>query len=359
LNNNLIKEEKIMKNKNNCGCGCEDIECVDESINDNSNDKNEVKKQCNAEKTVPSVEEECGCGSEDSPTEVDDYSPCCSGDSVKKEGEEEEEEDSGCGCGCGNKEYPDISQINNPETPKFMADDDFINEFENYAHSIGIKGVGYTQITPELLIKDTFIPYPHTIVLTMEMGREIIENPPGAETQQLNDAAYAKLGKMTYHLSDYLRDNGFATQVAHPEESKVNFTPLAQKASLGRIGKSGLLISPEVGSGQKISAIFVSIANLPEKNPEIHSWISEYCKRCSNCIKACPEKALLEKEGCCGNKETEFVQKLCIGCIQGCTYCIEECPFHTKGYEHVKMKFDKMTAKLMEKGNKGTKNKCC
>ena len=57
-------------------------------------------------------------------------------------------------CGCGDIEYPDESDICNPNNPKFIADKDFIKELENYAHNIGIRNIGYTQITPELLIKE-------------------------------------------------------------------------------------------------------------------------------------------------------------------------------------------------------------
>ena len=116
----------------------------------------------------------------------------------------------------------------------------------------------------------------------------------------------------------------------------MKFSQLGQKAGLGWIGQSGLLITPELGPRQKISAIFVSIANLPIKENNEHSWITDYCEKCGKCIKACPEKALIEKEVCCGGKETEFVQKLCIGCSEGCTYCIEGCPFDQKEYTHIK-----------------------
>jgi epoxyqueuosine reductase QueG len=95
-----------------------------------------------------------------------------------------------------------------------------------------------------LLIKDKFIPYPHTIVLTMPMGEDIIATAPGEEAQELNNAAYAKLGEISYKISDYLRKNGYATQVAHTYEGNINFSPLAQKAGLVQIGKIGLLITP-------------------------------------------------------------------------------------------------------------------
>ena len=180
----------------------------------------------------------------------------------------------------------------------------------------------------------------------MEMGKEIIEATPGPEAQKLNDSAYEKLGDISYKLSDYLREHGYATEVAHPYGGLVKFSQLGQKAGLGWIGQSGLLISPELGPRQKISAIFVSIANLPIKESNEHSWITDYCEKCGKCIKACPEKALIETETCCGGKETEFMQELCIGCSEGCTYCIEGCPFDQKDYTHIKNRFDKMNAKL-------------
>lgn len=309
-----------MENKE---CGCEDTKYDDKSIKENK----------------------CGCEEETS-AKPEENEPCCGSDDT------DIEEDAGCGCGCGSVEYPDQSTIENPDKPEFIADDKFIKEFEDYAHSIGIKAIGYTQLTPEFLIREKFIQYPNAIVLTMEMGKELIGTTPGDETQELNNAAYAKLGKLTYELSDYLREKGYATEVAHPYEGIINFTPLAQYAGIGFIGKNGLLITPESGPGQKISAIFVSIANLPIKDENEHSWIPEYCERCGKCIKACPEKALIEKETCCGGTEVQFIQKLCIGCSQGCTYCIEACPFDEKGYEHVKNKFDKMNAKLKEKQRK-------
>ena len=276
----------------------------------------------------PGKDKGCGCGPESS-----------------KELLGNETEDKS-GCGCGGTDYPDESFIDNPKKPKFTVKDDFMNEFENYAHSKGIKDIGYAQITPDLLIKDEFIQYSNAIVITMEMDKEIIEATTGSEAQKLNDSAYEKLGKISYNLSDYLRDHGYATEVAHPYGGIVKFSQLGQKAGLGWIGQSGLLISPELGPRQKISAIFVSIANLPIKESNEHLWVTDYCEKCGKCIKACPEKALIEKETCCGGKEIEFVQELCIGCSEGCTYCIEGCPFNQKKYTHIKDRFEKMNAKL-------------
>lgn len=322
-------------------CGCEDIK------QNKVTEKLEEDSGCGCgEETIKTLEEDegCECGEDAIETPKKDEDCGCGTDNI-------DTQDDG-GCGCGSIDYPDLSRVENPDKPKFTADEKFIEEFENYAHSLGISSVGYTLLTPDLLIKDKFVQYPFTIVLTMEMGKNIIETPPGEDAKELNDTAYVKLGILTTKLSDYLRKNGFATEIAHPYGGLVGFSRLAEKATLGYVGNNGLLITPELGPRVKISAIFTSITNLPVKEENKHSWIPGYCDKCGKCVKACPEKALIEKETCCGGNEVELVQKNCIGCSQGCTYCIEACPFEEKGYIQVKNKFDKMNVKLKEKLNK-------
>lgn len=327
-------------------CGCE---------NDKLNEEAKEK---------PEEEDKCCCDVDESPvqtqdgTEDDDCGCRCEESTVNSRYASQEVKDCGCeiieddGCGCGTIEYPDTSTVNNPTHPKVIADDDFFKEFENYAHSLGFKSIGYTLLAPDLLIKDKFMQYTNTIVLTIEMDKEILETSPGEEAQRLNDLAYEKTGDLTYKLSDYLRKKGYATEIAHPYEGTVRFSALGQKAGLGFIGNSGLLMTPELGPQLKISAVTVSIANLPVKNDNEHKWVPDYCEKCGKCIKACPHEALIEKETCCGDKEIELIKKNCIGCSQGCTYCIEACPFYQEGYGHVKNKLDKMNAKLRENKNK-------
>lgn len=282
---------------------------------------------------------------------------CCEEISVQKnENRESSERDNvdECGCACGQIEYQDLSEINNPDSPEKLVSNGFLNDFKNYAQSVGISSVGYTQITPQIMIRNKDINYSHVIVLTTPINEEIINTEPGSECKSLNDALYAEFGAITYKISDYLRKHGYATEVVHPDSGDFNFSLLGQTAGLGWIGNSGLLIIPEFGPSIKLSAIMVNITNLPLIKYNEHSWISDYCNRCSECIKACPENALEEKETCSGVKKTNIISNLCIGCIQGCTYCIEACPFHKKGYGPIKDKFDKLNTILEEK-----ENKCC
>ncbi|MDG3546740.1 arsenite methyltransferase [Methanobacterium formicicum] len=319
----------IVKSENN-DCGCEGPALKPSKTNETSEGCG-----CSGETILetPEIGESEGCG--------------CEG--LSPETTEQIEENDECSCGCGG-EFPDESLVENPKEPVNTVNNSFLEDFEKFARAMGIVNIGYTRVNPELVNTEEPI-YTNAIVLTLEMGEDIIETPPGSKAQELNDATYKKMGNITYALSDFIRSQGFATQVAHPYGSMLNFSPLGQEAGLGWIGQSGLLITPELGPRQKISAILTSIENLPVKTHNAHSWIPEYCEKCGKCIRACPEKALIERKICCGNKEIEFIQARCIGCTQGCTYCIESCPFDEKGYAHVKDIFDRINARLEDRKN--------
>ncbi len=133
-----------------------------------------------SDKDEPEESKEVGCceSVDESLIDEQEVDNGCGCDSSGNELSQTPKESDGCGCGCGD-EHPDQSLVENPDKPEFIAADEFIKEFEKYAHSLGIKAIGYTQLTPELLIQNKFIQYPNAIVLTMEMSKELVETAPG------------------------------------------------------------------------------------------------------------------------------------------------------------------------------------
>ena len=250
-------------------------------------------------------------------------------------------------CACGNFQIPDQSKVENPENPNKEINSSLLKYLEKKGKKLGIVSIGYVKIPVNVLDKNE-LKYSNAIVLTYPINMDIINEIPSEKTQRLNDILYAKFGNITYELSDYLRKEGYGTQAIHPMEGTIDFSKLGEDAKIGYIGKNRLLISPELGPRLKISAILTSIENLPytDKNP--YEWIRNYCKRCSKCIKRCPQDALIEKEDKIAKANLSCEK--CIGCSQGCTYCIEACPFFENGYDWVYEKQTKLEAKLKEKG---------
>lgn len=225
----------------------------------------------------------------------------------------------------------------NPENPKTVADNEFIKNFENYAKQLGIASIGYVNVPSHLIFNERSIIKEHTIVLTLEMDRNIISNSPSQENQDMALQTYDELGKITNKLSDYMRKNGFAAQASHPAGGFVMYPWIAQIAGLGFSGRHGLLITPEFGPRQRISTIFTSITNLP-RNGDDHTWASNFCASCGRCIRKCPEKAIMEypiehEDG----RLTHINSERCVGC----TICIKECTFNKKDYYKIKEIYEK------------------
>ena len=269
--------------------------------------------------------------------ELNDDNQCCCGESEEVVGEEN-------GCGCGSFKVTDYSKIQNPQNPKNKVNDSLLKELEEKSKKLGIVSIGYSKIPQDIFNKNNTLNYSNAIVLTYPIGMDIINEIPSDKAQIFNNYLYAKFGDITYTLSDYLRKEGYETQVAHPMEGLIDLAKLGQETGLGYIGKSGLLISPELGPRLKVSAILTTIENLPFSEENSHKWIKDYCMRCNKCIKACPEKALTENNDILA--KTNIDDAKCIGCSQGCTYCIEACPFFEKGYDYVKKKQTKIETKL-------------
>jgi len=239
-----------------------------------------------------------------------------------------------------NVEYNVKSLKNNPSNPKTVVSKDFIPKFEKYARSMGIKGVGYTKVQPDLIFKDRAILFENAIVFTKEIDQFAVDND--FPKKQANDLKlYDEFGKKTNELVDYLRENGFPAQASHPSVGFVTYPSLAQSAGLGWKGKSNLLITPELRPRQKISAIFTSIENLPINEYNEHSWMSDYCNNCVKCIKTCPKNAIVEKSD--NFNRSEFIPELCKGCTDIRTICMKECPFNKREYSHLKSRFENLS----------------
>lgn len=232
-----------------------------------------------------------------------------------------------------NMELTVKSLKNNPENPKVDAKVDFIKQFENYAKSIGIDDIRYVKVPSDLIFKDKSILFDNAIILTMEMGKKAVDVAPSPKTQEMSNVTYDELGKKTNELAEFLRENGFASHVSHPAGGIVMYPHLAQKAGLGYRGIHGMLITPEFGPRQRLSAIFTSIRNLPVNEINRHSWIPDFCAKCGKCIKNCPGNAILQQTSSeTGKRKTKIIKDLC----SGCTICMRECSFNRKEYEQIK-----------------------
>ena len=158
---------------------------------------------------------------------------------------------------------------------------------------------------------------------------------------------YDDLGIAANKIAYFLREQGYAAQADHPLGGLVLFPPLAQKAGIGRVGKHGLLITPEFGPRVRLAAVYTSIQDLPFAETNDHDWIDEYCKICGICIKQCPPQAILEEAVTHDTgRITNITQQSCFEYFTqfyGCSVCVKVCPFSKAGdtYERLKAVLEK------------------
>jgi epoxyqueuosine reductase len=224
----------------------------------------------------------------------------------------------------------------NPESPRTAADAGFLTSFEFLARSKGIARVGYTEIPREFVFLGRSIPYSHAIVLVSEIPKGPTDRAPSPETQAIGLITYDELGKATGSLVDHLRKDGFSAEAGHPAIGPVLYPRLAMKAGLGWSGRHGMLITPEFGPRQRISAIFTSIGNLAPTDSSEHEWIRGFCSTCGNCVRKCPAGAIYEKPVEHPDGRLSHIDgDKCISC----TVCMKECSFNKRGYESVRSAF--------------------
>lgn len=237
--------------------------------------------------------------------------------------------------------YESISE--NPIYPYTEASGEFIKEFEEMAHSLGVGTIGYTKLGPEDVYKGYSVLFPNTIVLGLEMDKDIINKAPSLATTKMIMESYRDLNKYTNVLAKFLRDKNYAAEAGPSLGGFANYVHLAQKAGIGWVGKLGVLITPEFGPRQRLSILTTSIENLPFSQDNPHSWITEFCGKCQKCITICPGNAILEKPIIHETgRHTHIDSSKCFPHFYtdyGCTVCIKECVFSNNDYDTLKNGF--------------------
>jgi epoxyqueuosine reductase len=227
----------------------------------------------------------------------------------------------------------------NPAKPLTTISPEDLHYLENYAKSIGVDKMGYTKLTPELILEGQELLYDNIIVLIKEMDKGLMALAPHKKTMIMIMKTYYQMGKQANKIASYLRKKGYAAH-AGPALGGLSIYPvLAMRADLGAIGRHGLLITPEFGPRQRIAVVYTNITNLPVAESNSHGWISQFCKTCVRCMEACPTHAIYETpvQKAHGRLTHIDVEKCAQGFVNyGCSICIKECTFNKQPIEKLK-----------------------
>lgn len=219
----------------------------------------------------------------------------------------------------------DESKIPNPKNYNKIIDEKILNKFEELA-MLNFSGLSYTSLDDEF--KDKFnSDFSNLILFRATIDSEILKLEPSESKHKLIDEDFRALGSALYECSDFLRANGFATEIVNPIHKNMDLRICIEKSNAGVRGRSRVCIFPE-GPNVVLFAILTSIGNLPIIEINKHLWVKDFCSTCGKCIRKCPEHAYGENEN--------FIKKACIGYKKGCGLCMLNCPFFIKGYKRIK-----------------------
>ncbi len=130
--------------------------------------------------------------------------------------------------------------------------------------------------------------YRYVIVMAIEMNPDAMGSSPSVTTAASTALGYAKLSFLTIHLAQFIRYLGYKAM------ESINDTglsiPMAIEAGLGKLGRIGLLVTPQFGPRVQLCKVFTDLPLQPD-NPH-GSGILDTCKHCKLCALACEVDAI-------------------------------------------------------------------
>ncbi|MBE6501164.1 MAG: ferredoxin [Methanobrevibacter thaueri] len=227
---------------------------------------------------------------------------------------------------------PNFYEIENPHHPQTTITDDFLKEFTDIAVASRFAGLSYAKLGDEFK-SEWEIDWDNIIILKYPMSEEILRMEPSREKCILMDEEFQEVGAKAFALADILRENGFKADLINPLDDRVSLRAIALQSNDAVITRSNMCLFKE-GLNLGFFMIETSIENLPFKTENELEWVRDYCSTCGVCIDRCPEKAF--------DDEGKFLRKLCTAHREGCSVCINFCPFYKRGYEKVKKRYSRM-----------------
>lgn len=226
---------------------------------------------------------------------------------------------------------PNFYKVENPVNPLTSASDDFLNEFNELVLNKGFIGVSYSKLSDDFK-KEWGIDWDNILILKYEMSEDILKMDDSKEKTILEDEEFQEVGKKTFEIADFLRQNNFKADLIHPLDDRVSLRSIAMQSNDCVITRSNMCMFKE-GVNLGFFMIMTSIENLPYKKENDMLWVEDFCSTCGICIDRCPENAFDENE--------KLLRKVCTAHKEGCSRCMLICPFFKQGYEKVKKRYDR------------------
>lgn len=211
-------------------------------------------------------------------------------------------------------------------------------KLEKFSFDLGLSLFGVANVTSAreefLLDKELSAKFNSAISLGKRIIDAVLDDIKGSPTQlyfhhyrQLNFF----LDRSALLLSSFIQDLGFralpipASQIVDWEKQRAHLShkKIGYLAGLGWIGRSNLLVNPELGARFRLTTVLTDMPLDPDHPLELS------CEECRKCLKVCPAQAIKEEREsfdhwACFEKLKEFrnsgivSQHICGICVKAC-----------------------------------------
>ncbi len=210
------------------------------------------------------------------------------------------------------------------ETRDQWVDSDAIKDLTK---DLGADIVGIAKYTPSIMYQDVKIKdHKSVIIFGMPMKYDLMVDI-GAESQEEVHRVYFELDEIGVRLSQRIGAMGFEART-HPNAGDFPLPAYGYLAGLGEVAKHGCLVSPELGSSFRLSAVSTDMP-LQVDGPEDYG-MDELCTKCGICERFCPGQAILpEKREVAGVTRWHVDSDKCqpyFSRLYGCKICLSVCP---------------------------------
>lgn len=228
---------------------------------------------------------------------------------------------------------PDMkSPATNPNRTKIEDPAAFTDQIKEMAKDLGGAIVGVADFKPELTFTDAEeLGHKTVIVIGMPMAFDIMVDI-GPESQEDVHRVYFQLDELATRLAHRISAFGYSAKV-QSNQGDLPLPAYGQLAGLGELGKHGSLISPDLGSAFRLTAVSTDMPLAADGAKDY--GIDEICASCDICTRFCPGSAIKpQKANVAGAVRWQVDSPAChphFLRMYGCKICLSVCPMNARG----------------------------
>ncbi len=239
------------------------------------------------------------------------------------------------------REFLDPQRHPKPNPKKAEVEDfaKLTGEIKQMTLDLGAAVVGIADYNPKITFTEAEdLDHKSVIVFLIPMSFDVMIDI-GPKSQEDVHKTYFELDELATRLANRISAYGYDARV-QANRGEIPLPAYGQLAGLGELGKHGSLLSPELGSAFRLSAVSTDMPLIADGPKDF--GIDEICTNCDICSRFCPGQAIRsQKANVDGMVRWQVHAPDChphFLRMYGCKICLSVCPMNARGNKKTEYK---------------------